>query len=226
MRTWTLHVGASFTDVSTTSPYYGLIERLLHNNVTNGCTPTTYCPDTNVFRLQMAVFLARAQAGGDGRVPPSGYAGSQWYNCVAGGVSLFADIDPSNPFCRHVHYILSTSVTTGCVAGSQFCPNDGVTRAQMAMFVARAVTGSDAAVPLVYGPDPGTGRSYSCDPARPNNHFTDVAITDIFCRHVNYLWARDIEDGYPNNTDLPGNPVSRAEMSIFLVNGFNLQFTP
>jgi len=226
VRTWTLHVGASFTDVPTTSPYYNLVERLLHNNVTTGCTPTTYCPDVHVYRLQMAVFLARAQAGGDNRVPASGYAGTQFYNCVAGGISLFNDIDPSNPFCRHVHYILSTNVTTGCVPGSQYCASDEVTRGQMAMFVARAVTGSDAAVPLTYGPDPGTGRSYSCDPARPNNHFTDVSLSDQFCRHVNYLWARNIEDGYPNNTDLPGNPVNRAEMSIFLINGFNLQFTP
>ena len=226
VRTWNLHVGASFTDVPPTAPYYDLIEMLLHNAVTTGCTPTTYCPDAHVYRLQMAIFLARAQAGGDGRVPPSGYAGSRWYNCVAGGVSLFADIDPSNPFCRHVHYILGTSVTTGCVPGSQFCTDNEVNRGQMAMFVARAVTGSDAGVPLVYGPDPGTGKSYSCDPARPNSHFTDVSASDQYCRHVNYLWARNIETGYPDNTDLPGNPVTRANMSLFLVNGFNLQFTP
>src|SRR5262249_4815734 len=74
VRTWTLHVGASFTDVPTTSPYYPLIERLLHNSVTTGCTPTTYCPDAHVYRLQVAVFLARAQAGGDNRVPRSGIA--------------------------------------------------------------------------------------------------------------------------------------------------------
>ncbi|HEV8118926.1 MAG TPA: matrixin family metalloprotease [Thermoanaerobaculia bacterium] len=228
VRTWTLHVGASFTDVPTTNPYYTLIEKLVHNSVTTGCTPTTYCPDSHVYRLQMAAFLARAQAGGDNRVPPSGFAGGGFYNCVAGGTSLFSDVAPADPFCRHVHYIFSTSVTTGCavIPNRVFCGNDEVTRGQMAMFVARAVKGSDAAIPLTYGPDPDTGKSYSCDPARPNSHYSDVSVNDVYCRHVNYLWARNIETGYPNNTDLPGNPVSRSEMSLFLSNGFNLQFPP
>jgi hypothetical protein len=227
VKTWTIHVGASFPDIPVSHPYYDAVERLLHNGVTTGCTPTTYCPDESVYRLQMAVFIARAQAAGDARVPSSGSAQGSAYNCSAvNGTSLFADVPPSDPFCRHVHYIFATGVTTGCTFGPSptYCSNDNVSRGQMAMFIARAVTGSDAAVPMTYGPDPVTGRFYSCNPTSLSLHYTDVTVNDIFCRHTNYLWARNINTGFPDNTYRPNLDVSRADMAGFLVNGFNLQF--
>src|SRR5580765_2353658 len=121
----------------------------------------------------MAIFIARSQAGADASVPGAGTANGTPYNCAPGGVSLFSDVPATDPFCRHPHYLLSTGVTTGCEPG-KFCPSLFVSRAQMGMFIARAMTGSDAAVPVTYGPDPVTGLSYSCDPNTPNLHFTDV----------------------------------------------------
>ncbi len=220
-----LHIGQSFTDVPTSHIFYPFVERILHNGVTAGCTPTTYCPDDFVFRLQMAAFIARAQAGGDVNVPSSGTALGNPYDCSPGGTSQFTDIDPTNPFCRHVHYILSTGVTTGCVTTPplQYCPNDDVTRGQMALFIARAVAGSDAAVPLTYGPDPVTGRSYSCDAGSPNLFFTDITTSDIYCRHTHYLWAKNVITGFPDNSYGPGFNVSRGAMAKFLANGFSLQ---
>ncbi len=47
---------------------------------------------------------------------------------------------------------------------------------------------------------------------------------DIFCRHINYLWARNINTGYTDNTYRPNLSVRSADMAGFLVNGFNLQF--
>ncbi|HKF42497.1 MAG TPA: Ig-like domain repeat protein [Thermoanaerobaculia bacterium] len=224
-KSWLLHVGRSFTDVSTSHVFYPFVERILHFGITAGCTATTYCPDDSVFRLQMAIFLARAQAGGDGNVPSSGTAQGSPYNCAGGGTSLFTDVPPTDPFCRHVHYIFSTGVTTGCVTSPprQYCPSDNVTRGQMALFVARAVAGSDAAVPVTYGPDPGTGRSYSCNPQSPDLHFSDITTSDIFCRHVHYLWAKDVISGFPDGSYGPALLVSRGAMSKFLANGFNLQ---
>jgi S-layer homology domain len=139
-----LHIGQSFTDVPKTHTFYQFVERILHNGVTTGCTGKTYCPDDNVFRLQMAVFIARAQAGSDAAIPSSGSAQGYPYNCTARGTSQFTDIDPTDPFCRHVHYIFSTGVTTGCVTTPprQYCPGDNVSRGQMALFIARAVAGS------------------------------------------------------------------------------------
>ena len=220
-----LHLGLSFTDVPKNHVFYQFVERILHNGVTTGCTGTTYCPDDNVFRLQMAVFIARSQAGGDARIQVSGSAQGNPYNCVSGGQSQFTDIAPDNPFCRHVHYIFSTGVTTGCITTPprQYCPSDNVTRGQMALFIARAVAGNDASVPVTYGPDPVTGRSYSCNPATPNLFFTDVKTTDIFCRHTHYLWARNVISGFPDGTFGPGLFVTRGAMSKFLANGFNMK---
>ena len=209
-----------FTDIADASlcPF---VLGIANAGITNGCTPTAYCPDNSVFRLQMAVFLARAQAGGDGNVPASGIAQGQAYACAVNGTSLFSDVAPTNPFCRHVHDIYGTGVTTGTEPG-KFSPDPYVTRGQMAMFIARALTGSDAAVPLTYGPDPATGRSYSCDPARPNLHFTDVATTDQFCRHANYLWAKDVDTGIYDGTFQPSANVTRAVMAKFLATGFKV----
>jgi hypothetical protein len=92
----------------------------------------------------------------------------------------------------------------------------------MALFIGRAVAGSDAAVPVSYGPDPVTGRSYSCDSGSPNLHFTDITTSDIFCRAVHYLWARDVISGFPDNSYQPGGLVTRGAMAKFLANGFNL----
>ena len=204
-----LHLGQSFTDVPKGHTFYKFIERILHKGVTTGCTGTTYCPDDNVFRLQMALFIARAQAGGDANIPVAGSAQGNPYNCTGGGQSQFTDIDPTNPFCRHVHYIFSTGVTTGCITTPprQYCPADNVSRGQMALFIARGVAGSDAAVPLTYGPDPVTARSYSCNPGTPNLFFTDITTSDIFCRHVHFLWAKDVISGFPDGTFGPALPL-------------------
>jgi S-layer homology domain len=51
----------SFTDVPTTDLGYQYIEALKASGITGGCgNGTTFCPDANLTRRQMAVFLAKA----------------------------------------------------------------------------------------------------------------------------------------------------------------------
>src|SRR4029077_8810177 len=51
----------SFTDVPTTDFGYQYIEALKASGITGGCgNGTTFCPDANLTRRQMAVFLAKA----------------------------------------------------------------------------------------------------------------------------------------------------------------------
>lgn len=219
---WRLHIGSSFADVPRSHVFYRFIETLLHNGITTGCAPSAFCPEDTVFRLQMAVFLSRALAGGDDHVPATGKIQGNPYVCLKNGHSFFFDVAPENPFCRHAHYIYAAGVTTGCEP-NKYCPDSSVTRAQMTLFVARAIAGSDAAVPKIYGPDPVTGRSYNCDPASPNLHFTDVTTSDIFCRHTHYLWARDVISGFPDGSYGPNLLVTRGAMAKFLSNGFGLR---
>ena len=60
-KTWSVHVGESFTDVPRSNPFYRFIETLLHRGVTGGCTATTYCPGGATTREAMAVFVLVAR---------------------------------------------------------------------------------------------------------------------------------------------------------------------
>jgi hypothetical protein len=60
----------SFTDVPNSHTFHTVIGRVKGAGITAGCTATTYCPDANVTRGQMAAFLART----GGRVATAGIA--------------------------------------------------------------------------------------------------------------------------------------------------------
>jgi M6 family metalloprotease-like protein len=222
-KAWSVHVGSSFADVPLSQPFYNFIETLLHSGITLGCTTTTYCPSLAVPRSDMAIFLARAIAGGDANVPVTGYvSGKGSYNCAAGGTSRFADVAPTLGSCRHIHYIAARGVTLGCTA-TTYCPDLVVARGDMAMFVARAIANRDELVPLTYT-DATTGRVYSCDSASPNLYFTaDITTSTLYCRHAHFLWARGVVSGISANTYGGVSPVIRDQMAKFLVNGFGLQ---
>jgi hypothetical protein len=222
-KTWTLHVGDSFTDVPRSQAFYTKIETLLHTGITAGCTATKYCPGDNVSRGQMAIFIGKGVAGGGANIPTSGLVGAKPYNCVAGGTSIFTDVLPTDIYCKHIHYIAASNVTLGCSA-TQYCPAGNVTRLEMAAFIAKAVVApaGGAGVPISYGPDPVTGFSYNCNTFGSNIHFTDVPASNSFCKHVHYLWARGIISGISPTQYGPSFNVTRDAMAKFLSNAFNL----
>jgi hypothetical protein len=219
-RTWKLHLGDSFTDVPRNQPFYARIEALLHNNITAGCTATTYCPTDTVNRGAMAIFIAKALAGGGPNIPVTGDVSGSAYNCAAGGNSLFADVAPTDIYCKHVHYIAGQNVTAGCSA-TTFCPLGTITRIEMAAFIAKAIVAPQGgtAIPKSYT-DPVSGLSYNCSGA--NIHFTDVPASNVFCKHVHYLWAKGIVSGISPTLYGPTLNVSRDAMAKFLALGFNL----
>ncbi|WP_372869239.1 S-layer homology domain-containing protein [Planomicrobium okeanokoites] len=49
----------AFTDVSASQWYYSYVDTLVHNGITTGTTDTTFSPNQNVSRVQMAVFIYR-----------------------------------------------------------------------------------------------------------------------------------------------------------------------
>ncbi len=222
-KVWTLHLGDSFTDVPRSQLFYRRIETLVHTAITAGCGVGKYCPNDPVNRAQMAIFIAKGIAGGGPNVPVSGSFNAQPYNCVNGGSSLFTDVTPTDIFCKHVHYMAVQNVTLGC-GGGQYCPAGNISRSDMAIFVAKAIVAPQGGpgVPETYGPDPVTGFSYSCVPGSPNLHFTDISTSDSFCKHVHYLWARNIVSGCSATTYCPTLGVTRDQMARFLGNAFNL----
>jgi hypothetical protein len=68
-----------------------------------------------------------------------------------------------------------------------------------------------------------TGFQYSCDPASPSTHFTDVPASNGFCKHAHFLWARGIITGCGATTYCPNDPVTRDAMAKFLSNAFKIQ---
>ena len=53
--------------------------------------------------------------------------------CVA-GAEMFPDVPASSPFCKWVEELVRRGVVSGCGSGN-YCPNDGVTREQMGVFL-------------------------------------------------------------------------------------------
>jgi hypothetical protein len=124
-RTWTLHLGNSFTDVPSTSGFYRFIETLLHRGVTGGCTPGQYCPGSSTTRQEMAVFVLVAKEGAGFTPPP----------CTT---PPFSDVPVSNIFCPFIQELSSRGVVAGCGPG-QYCPASSVLRQEMAVFVLRTL---------------------------------------------------------------------------------------
>ena len=96
------------------------------HRVTLGCNPpanTKYCPDRPVTRGQMAAFLVRAL----------GYTND-------GGGNHFSD-DNRSVFESAIDRLATAGVTLGCnpPANTKFCPDQPVTRGQMAAFLTRAL---------------------------------------------------------------------------------------
>jgi photosystem II stability/assembly factor-like uncharacterized protein len=224
---WKLHIGDSFTDVPRTHLFYRRVEALLHHGITAGCSATRYCPDDKIRRDEMALFLGRAIAHGGANIPVSGAVGTSPYNCVSGGVSLFSDVAPTDPTCKAIHYVAAQNVTGGC-GGGAFCVAQNVTRAEMARFVARGLVAplGDSAILLTFTSEPPVGGGddpivhYSCDPASPVLHFSDVAATDSFCKHVYALAVGGIVSGCTATEYCPAREVTRGEMAKFLSKAF------
>jgi hypothetical protein len=114
------------------SPHQSDIERLAQAGITRGCAgpgESLFCPDVPVSRAEMASFLARGL----------GLAGSP-------------DLDPFTDDDTSVHEltigaVAEAGVTRGCnpPTNDRYCPDDPVTRGQMAAFLHRAADLIDGA---------------------------------------------------------------------------------
>ncbi len=97
------------------------INAIMSAGIGFGCSATAYCADAPLLRKEMATLLVRAFS------LPTSY------------VDWFGD-DDGNPFEADINALASAGVTIGCsTEPSLYCPNDTVTRAQMASFFVRAM---------------------------------------------------------------------------------------
>ena len=114
-----------FTDVPPSYEFFKWIQKLKELGITNGCTATTYCPNDDVTRGQMAAFVIRAR-----------YGPTATFNYPT--TPYFTDVPPTYLFFADVQKMAEVGITNGC-STTLFCPNDNITRGQMAVFVVRGM---------------------------------------------------------------------------------------
>jgi CSLREA domain-containing protein len=194
-REWTVHIGETFSDVPRANSFYRFVEALVHNGVTGGCTTNAFCPAAATQRQQMAVFVLVARE-------PAGYAPPA---CNPAALR-FSDVPASSPYCRWIEELARRNVVGGCSTGT-YCPLTNVAREQMAVFVLAAREASG------YVPPPCVAGT---------EVFDDVRATSPYCRWIEELARRHVVSGCGNRNYCPLAPVTRGEMSVFVVATFGL----
>lgn len=165
------------------------IDAIAAEGITKGCNPpanTHFCPDDRVTRSQMAAFLRRAL-----KLPAS-------------DADHFVD-DDGNTFESDINALAAAGIARGCnpPANTRFCPNDFVTREQMAAFLVRGLE-------LTANTHPG---------------FVDVASSNTFVEDIGRLATAGITRGCnppANDRYCPRDHVTRGQMAAFINRGLEL----
>jgi len=177
----------SFADVLPSNPFYACIEAIYEEGITAGCGEGNFCPDNPVTRAQMAVFLEKAMRGSTYAPPaPTG---------------IFADVPTNHWAAAWIEQLANDQITAGC-GGGNFCPDNVVTRAQMAVFLLKAEHGS------TYVPPAQTGL------------FTDVPIGHWAGPWIEQLSRENITAGCGGGNFCPDSAVTRGQMAVFLAKTF------
>ena len=167
--------------------------------IVGGYPDNTYRPQLPVTRDQTAVYVSRALAGGDAHVP------------TGPAEATFADVPVDYWAFRYIEYAAANGVVEGFPEGD-YRPALVVDRAQMAVFVARAIATPPGEAGLAeYEP-----------PADPT--FPDVALDFWARKHVEYIAdpARAIAHGYPDGRYHPEYVCTRDQMAVYVARAFRL----
>ena len=180
---------AGFTDIGgVQADAVSAINCIAFYKITTGTTATTYSPNNQVTRWQMALFLTR-QATVHGVTLPSG--ADQGFTDLTG---IQADAVTA------INQLKQLGITTGTTA-TTFNPNGVVNRWQMALFLSRLVTAAGVTLP-----------------ATPvGGGFTDLTgVQADAAKAINQLFDVGITTGTTATTFNPNGNVNRWQMALFL----------
>jgi hypothetical protein len=152
-----------------------------------------YCPEQSVTRAQMAVFLLRGRYGSSYTPPP------------VGSGTGFGDVPADYWSAAFIKQLAAEGITSGC-GGGNYCPEQPVTRAQMAVFLLKAKYGA----------------GYTPPPVGSGTGFGDVPPDYWAGAFIKQLVAEAITAGCGSGNYCPEQSVTRAQMAVFLVKTFNL----
>ena len=184
--TWT-GACSEFADVEPDSVHAANINALHTAGITTGCatSPPSYCPQEPITRAQIASLLARAL-----KLPTGTPAG-------------FADVEPDSVHAANINALHTAGITTGCATSPpSYCPQEPITRAQIASLLARALklpTGTPAG-------------------------FADVEPDSVHAANINALHTAGITTGCATSPPsyCPQEPITRAQMASLLARALKL----
>jgi len=201
--------GRNYADVWPSTPlsgvedvwYYEWVEALADEGVAIGCRMERYrvpgqeivleffCPKNPVTRAEAAVFLELALHG-HGYWPPA-------------PVGRFDDVPLDHWAAGWIELLVADGISAGC--GERiFCPDELVSRAQLAVMVGKAIFSSHTSPPQ---PTSGT-------------MFVDVDSDNWAAEWIGQLAGEGIISGCQVGQYCPDEAVSRAELAVMLVKAF------
>jgi hypothetical protein len=121
------------------------------------------------------------------------------YVPTTGDVQSFSDVPVGHPFYEFIETAAARGLASGCGPGI-FCPDASTTRAQMSVLLLRAEHGP------TFTPPPATGTVFS-----------DVSAGSFAAAWIERLAAEGITSGCGNGRYCPSAPVTRDQMSVFLL---------
>jgi hypothetical protein len=187
----------SFPDVPEDHWAHEEIMACWRGGIVQGYPDGLYHPDRQVSRAQMAVYTARSLAGGEEAVP------------AGPGEATFPDVPPDHWAFDHVEYAAANNVVEGYGDGN-YHPELAVTRAQMAVFIARSIVTP-------------TGEA-GLEPYEPPTEatFPDVPVGFWCYVHVEYIAQEGVVGGYPDGSYRPNHCVTRDQMAAYIARAFGL----
>jgi len=113
---------------------------------------------------------------------------------------IFADVPAEHIARGAIEALRVNGITNGCGAAPLvFCPNDPVTRAELAVFLLRALEGAG------FIPPPAVGL------------FADLPAGNVFAPFVEELFNRGITKGCGPSLYCPDDPVTRTQLSVLIL---------
>ena len=118
--------------------------------------------------------------------------------CAEFAYHTFLDVPYASTFWKYIEAIENAGVTAGCQVGS-YCPGNQVLRAQMALFLVRALHGSS------FVPPPATGLIYA-----------DVPASDSTAPYIEQLFRDGVAVACSPGRYCPYDAMKRYDMAAFL----------
>ncbi len=169
------------------STYFNDIERVKATGVMTGCAERRFCPDEPVSRAELAVVLAR--------VDDSAVDLSQ--------AERFSDVPTNFWAYSAIREISARGITVGCGEG-KYCPNTNASRANVAVYIRRAMGQNNA--------NPSTATFADT----PRNYWAFGSIERLYSLGVVNGCSTS-----PRNF-CPSDEVTRAQLASMLVRAFDL----